>query len=85
MEGRARSRLADHRSGPLFITQRPAGAGAGVRHPIGIFVRLRLGIAIGFTSEQMAAFRSEKVAGFVGIRMRLRHCGEHGHLFGKLS
>jgi hypothetical protein len=53
---------------PLFITQRPAGARAGVRHPIGIFVRLRLGIASGFTSEQMAAFRSEKVAGFLGIR-----------------
>ena len=59
-------------TGPIrysFPTTRRGAA--GVRHPIGIFVRLRLGIASGFTSELMAAFRSEKVAGFVGIR-RLR-------------
>src|SRR5215472_10943773 len=49
--------------------QRPAGAAPASDIPIGIFGRLRLGTASGFTSEQMAAFRSEKVAGFVGIRI----------------
>jgi len=62
-------RPLDHRGRSAIHPQRPARAQPQVSD-IGSESRpLRLGTASGFTSEPVAAFRSELAAGFVGMRI----------------